>query len=527
MPPTETMQKSKFWKYSLLLAGIAIASIGILILSRFYRIDNSEYYPYAYLILLVAAGASFNRIRLNDLRREGKLHGLVLAIAERGFAGALVQRYMQRQRFNRGPLLRLSILAVFIFLLVWVLASNDLLFDHNLYLIEKFDWMAPDHSGEAMPVRQLYVFTHGRGTKERLELMERVTTDLVHEGAKVVVLELPTAVPQPFYDSLVSEIQSTGKVVFAVQNDGFDWQPVSWSTRSFYGPWIAPDTVVKNWGLLTGLFGRLPRFHRSLFYVPDSYVHNHQFESDTVPDVTLEILRKWRDYPASLKPLHAGRVVVFGNYRIPVSSSGVAISPGGFSQPTGFLNIFAGDDWKSGKFFYRWTVHGDERTGTDLHEFQDQIRGTITIVAWSDPVQRGVPGFLPNLYATSLILRDELQGRFPEVRDDLTLPLTILVLIAGVLLAWGIRPLLSIPLLALLGGLVIYGSAWLYWQKLIIVEMIYPVAGLGLAVLLLPLAKISVEAREEEHESPSVDQVAQPAAPQAPGSEERTSLRSQ
>ena len=512
MIQTEPAQKRELRKYAALLAGFAVVCVGILLLSRAYVIDTSEYYPFAYLILVAAAGGFFVRMKLNDLRKEGRLQGLNLTIAERGFAGALMKRYIQRERPARGPLLRLSVLAAALFLLVWVMASNDLLFDQNLYLIEKFDWMAPGLSGEPTPIRQLYVMTEGRGTEERLKLMLRVTNDLVNEGAKVVLFELPTAVPQPYYSALVSQIQSTGKVVFAVQNDYYDWQPLSWSTRTFSGPWTTPDTTVRNWGLITGEFGRLPRLHRSVYFVPDSYVHNHQFESDTVPDVTIEILRTWRSYPVSLKPIHTGREVVFGDYRIPVSPSGVAICPAGFGPPTGYLTSIAVDDWKEGKFEYRWSVQGEERSAGDLKEFEPQIRGMIIIVPWSDPVEKRIQGFIPGMYATTLILRDALQGRLAAVRDDLHIPLTIIVLIVGVMLIFRVRPLLSMPLLVILAGLILFGSAWLYWEKLMIVEVIYPLVGLGLAMLLLPLAKISVEVREEDSGSARVDQMVPPAA---------------
>jgi hypothetical protein len=498
MPQTETTHKRTTRKYASFLAGFAVVCIGILLLSRAYRIDRSEYYPFAYLVLVAAAGAIVIRMALNDLRREGKLRGLFLAIAERGFAGALIQRFMRRKRPARGPLLRLSILAGVILLLVWVLAWNDLLFDQNLRLVEQCDWVGHERPDEATPIRQLYVMTQGRGTEERLNLMLRVTRNLVEAGASVVVFELPQSVSRPYYKDLVRQIQATGKVVFAVRNDYYLSQPLSWSKRDYYGPWTIPDTMVWNWGLITGEFGPIPRSHRALYYVPHDFVHSHQFESDTIPDVTIEILRRWRNYPREVKPVHAGRAVVFGDYRIPVSPSGMAISPARFVPPPGFLNSIAVDDGETGEFDYQWFENGVKRSAGDLKGFEQQIRGMIIIVPWSDPVEnRILPFFDAGMYASTMILDDALHERFAAVRDDIHIPATIIVLLASVVLILRVRPLIAIPLLVMLGGLMLFGAAWLYWEKLIIVEVIYPLAGLGLCILLLPLAKISADIQEE------------------------------
>ena len=170
MPQTDSTLKRFIRKYATLGACFAALSIGLLFLSRRYVIDRSGYYPIAYLILVAGAGAFLIRLVLNDLRREGKLEGIYLAIAERGFVAALMQRSMRRAR---GPLLRLSILAGVILLLVWVLAWNDLFFDQNLRLAEQCDWMGRERPDETTPLRQLYVMTQGRGTEERLKLMLR------------------------------------------------------------------------------------------------------------------------------------------------------------------------------------------------------------------------------------------------------------------------------------------------------------------------------------------------------------------
>jgi hypothetical protein len=49
----------------------------------------------------------------------------------------------------------------------------------------------------------------------------------------------------------------------------------------------------------------------------------------------------------------------------------------------------------------------------------------------------------------------------------------------------------------LLAVLLFVGAGWLFWKMQILVEVIYPLTGLLLCVLLLPLAKISVAIREE------------------------------
>jgi hypothetical protein len=497
MPQTGSTQKRAIRKYALLLAGFAVVSVGLLFLSRRYVIDYSEYYPPAYVLFVAAVGVFLLRMRLKDLRREGTLRGIYLTIAERGFAPGFLHLYMMRRRTSRGPMLRLSLLSGIILLFIWLLSANDLLFEENLRILEQCDWIAGEDHEEATPVRRLFVMTEGRGTEERLQLMLKVTKDLSEAGARVVVFELPQAVSRPYYRDLVKQIQSTGRVVFAVQNDTYLRQPITWHSRQFYGPWLAPDTTVRNWGLMTGEFGDPPRTHRSIYFVPDGYIHNRAGGgTDTIPDVTMEILRLWKNYPPKLKPVRAGRDVVFGDSRIPVSPSGLAISPYRFGPGFGFLP-FEGVDWKNGRFMYWWDINGEERSADDLREFAGQIQDMIIIVSWSDPVEKNLSQFITGMYPTSLILRDALLGRFVSVRDIVHIPATIVLLLAGLLLIVRTRARVSIPVLALLAVLLFVGAGWLFWKMQILVEVIYPLTGLLLCVLLLPLAKISVAIREE------------------------------
>ncbi len=498
MPQTESTQKRTTRKYAALIAAFGAVSAGLLFLSRRYLTDYSEYYFPAYVVFAAAYGILLFRMRLKDLHREGRLHGMLLSIAEKGLASALVHHYIRRRRASRGPLLRLSLLAATIFLLVFVLAANDLLFEENLRLLENFDFFGEEVHDRATAIRTLLVQTEGRGTEERLQLMLKVTKDLTSAGAKVVVFTLPAAVSRPYYRDLIAQIQAAGPVVFAVRNDYFFRQPLTWRTREFYGPLIAPDTVVRNWGLMTGEFGDRPRTRRSIFFVPDGFSHNRPPGVDTIPDVVMEILRKWKDYPPEVKPVHYAREVGFGDTRIPVSRNGMAIAPYRYGPTLGFLKVMGADYWNEGGFRYRWDVNGKERIADDLMEFNDDLRGTIVMVSWYDPVENNPGMYNTGMYPATVIVLDALTHRFMSIRDDLHLPATALVLIAALLLILRARPLVSVPVLGTLCVALLFGGGWLFWGKHVITEVIYPVAGIVLCILLLPLSKISSEIEKED-----------------------------
>ncbi|HTY57901.1 MAG TPA: hypothetical protein VMF59_03750 [Bacteroidota bacterium] len=498
MTQTVSTTRRTTWKYAAMLAGFALVSVGFLFLSRGTLRYYFDYSFTAYVIFASLFVVVLIRMRLKDLSREGRLHGILQAVAEKGLAAALVQRSLRRTRSTRGLLLRLSMLALLLFLLICVLAANDILFEENLRLLERFDWIGAGGQEAAVPIKTLYVATNGRGTESRLQMMLRVTKDLTAAGARVIVLDLPHPAPHPYYQDLVSEIQSAGDVVFAVNNDYFMRDPISWQSRNFYGPMSLPDTVVRNWGLVTAEYGNPPRTHRSIFFVPASYSHTRPPGGDTIPDVTIAVLRKWKNYPESLRPVRSGRMVLFGEYRIPVSSHGLAIAPYRFGPAMGPLKVMGVDGWDGGEFSYRWDDIGGTRTADDLQEFSDQIRGTIVLVSWYDPVEKNPGGIFMGTYPTLLALKDMMQDRCASVRDDLHIPATIAVLIASLLLIAKTRPLVAIPILVALGTLMIYGSAWLFWEKQVVFEVIYPAAGIALSVLLLPLAKISAEVEKED-----------------------------
>ena len=508
------------WKYVWLLTGFGIIAIGALLLSRSVRSDYDAYYAPAFVVLVVAFALLLLRMRLHDLRDEQKLHGFLLSVAAWGLVGGLARSYISRKHRSRGPLLRLSIVAGMIALLIIVLDANDVLFERNLEILDGVPWLNPEwrtddsyhvpRFGAAgwneTPVRELLISTSGRGTEERLELMLKVTKDLVGAGAKVIAFELPREVVHPYYGRLIAQIQDAGPVVFAVQNDAFLWQPLSWDTREMYGPWSPPLPVVRHWGLFTAEAGHRPFADRPVYSVPFGYHWNKIGGGgvDTVADIALEILRRWSGYPDSLRPARMPREVVFGGYRIPVSRTGLALSPySSYAPQPGFLPVAGFDFPDSIGFKYSWGNWDAGHMGDDLNRFADKISGTIVLVFWRDPVGGTEFPFAGGWWTTTQVLRAALQGQFYTVRDGLQIPATLIVALLGLLATMRLRPWKAALLLMLLDGVILLGSAWLYWRAMVIVEVIYPLMCAALCAILLPLARIAREAEDPPDQSNS------------------------
>jgi len=503
-------------KYAAYLVVFGIAALGALALSKTIHSDYNTLYLPVYFALVAAFVVVFLRMRLQDLRRDEKLHGLLLSIAERGIVTGLVRAYVSRRRRPRGLISRLSLVAGMIAALVVILDAKDVLFERNLALLELFPWLAPGAregegstgptppAGDGLPLGSLFIATNGRGTEERLELMLKVTKDLVDAGARVIVFEPPETVNRPYYKSLIARIQDSGPVVWAVQRNSFDTHPLSWSQGMLDGGWILLDSVIQHWGLLTAERGQFPFFGRPVYFVPFAYRVNRYpgGMSDTVSDVSLEILRRWKSYPDSLTPVPGSEEIAFGEYRIPVSRSGIALCPFRRDAQLGFLPVTGLDMPDGTGFKYTWGNWDSDHMGNDLHPVADRIRGTIVFVTWSDPVERR-GAFSGGWYDETVVLRAAVRGQFYTVRDRLQVPATIVFVILSLVATLGLRPWKGALLTAFLGGVILLGSAWLYWKALVIVEVIYPVLCAGLCALLLPLAKIAWEAEQEPYQSNS------------------------
>ena len=497
--------KNTYIAYLALLVISGGGILGVLYLSRHW----SQRYPVpfipVYILIVLLSLALSVRLWLGNLRRTGRARGIVAEIAENGLARTLILKLIVLMRHVWIPGFKLPVLAGLIFCLVGALALGNVLFDQNIELLNMVEKYGLDDRREEpgvmqTPVTSLNVYTQGRGTEARLQLMLRITQDLRNAGANLVVLEEPAPVNRAYYNNLLGKIEATGIAVFAHRDF---WPPeMSWQSRQFAATGFSPDSLRRQVGVFSFRPWRITGQRYTpgpvIYCVPYGYISVYstpfQMHHDTIPDVCLEVLRRWRNYPESMKPVRTGREVLLGGDRIPVSPAGLAIARP-FVVPT--ARFMAGDDYTRDRAGYRWIASGADTMREDLKGFESEIRGKVVVLNWHDPVVRDDFSSWFDGPRVSAVVASALSNGFLTVRDDVHLPATALVLLAALLLVRWLRPIASAGILLLLGVLMLYGGAWLYTTYNVIVEVIYPLAAAGLGVVILPLARILAEVQGE------------------------------
>jgi hypothetical protein len=499
----------RWYLTSIVLFGLCVA--GVFLLARHcpypWELPH-DLYLWLYILLVVVFVVAMARLFLKDLQHRGKLAGMLSDVAGHGVVRTIAQRFMTRRKRTRHLAYALTPLVMLTLLLVIVLDSHALLFDQNMMLLGAFERDRGPARTPDSTVSFLSCYTMGKGTEDRLHFLLKVTEDLKRAGAKVVVMKLPPFVHRPYYAKLVENIRGTGVAVFGLETEDVK---VAWKTAG-YRTWTSTrDSSYRSTGVLsasqltsTGDPNQMAPF---ACFVPHGYfseVFDQKLNAsrrDTSSDVILEVLRKWNDWPDTVRPGREGRELFFGSYRIPVSVTGLAIvRPAG----THIIPVTAGDDWENDTSGY-WNL--SQRPGhpaNDLSEFAPEIRGRIVVLGYNETAAPLSSGRWWEMYTCASIVTAALQHEFVTVRDDLDIWLTLLVSILSLFVAIRLRPLPAFVTLLFFAILLAAGTLWLYLSAAAVVQVVYPLAALALNMVILPLAKIFSEVKNGAvHGTPS------------------------
>ncbi len=368
-----------------------------------------------------------------------------------------------------------AIIGIVIFLLVGSIAYEGLLHEVQwLWTNDRFSERLQDS-----PVETISIADVQPADKEYLQACLSLVNDLRLAGAKVVMLPFPQEFELTTENyALLEQLKNSGMVVFGISPLG----AAQWflPSRSINHPTLFQLEL--PWGVVSTEFS----VHHPTRFVP--YEYRVLSSSLTVADVSLELLRKYADYPEDLEIEKTRTSMKLGDYEIPVFRDGFTYSPTYFSTPND-LTIFA------------------------LYD-KSELKTSYTQLSWSarwvkQPIANPAK-VLTDIYNNKMVIASpsrSISGRGVEsyegiilsiIRRKLVIPLDswneVLILLSIAFAAIVSYKFPSFYSAVVLGGcaiVIFFVGILLFIQFKVFVETSYMILAIVLWVLVSPIAKLA------------------------------------
>jgi class 3 adenylate cyclase len=334
----------------------------------------------------------------------------------------------------------------------------------------------------------------GRQTidKDMIRAAHEVVLDLKNFGASAVLVNLPyLEMASEAEIRMIMEMNNTGIVVFG-QEPWFRYMQESFGrvipVYSKEEKEVEHPTAGKyplTWGVLAHYDGELIG-NRVRRITPFGYKEHH--DKYVVPDVSLEILRKYHNYDNTVSVQQHASFLTFGEYKIPYFDDGSLYIVGSQFYPQNRIVVRTDDTSKT--LTYVPLVYRSGGTS-------DYFKNKIVIVSW--PHAMGLEVFDTTIYDSviKMMLRRDFITELTGWQKPLLL---LLMLLASGLVCIKYRPLESILLLiAILFGFVVLNIS-LFIVSNVLVPFVTPLLIIVLCGITLPSVKLSVEKKNAELE---------------------------
>ena len=212
----------------------------------------------------------------------------------------------------------------------------------------------------------------------------------------------------------------------------------------------------------------------------------------TPMDVSMELLRKYRDYALTLMPKRDGSTLVFGDYRIPITRDGSMYSRA-LDNRYGRTGIIAHVGLRSDTLTY---FYGGG-TFASLDGLGDRIREKVFFILWhghASVTTRMEDDFTARANASSL--ENILCGNFIRKMELSPLWLALFCIGISALIAYNLRPLVSVLTIFVFGITLLVIDSLLYSRMGILVEIVYPLLSILMSMAILPALSFVHRLRE-------------------------------
>lgn len=305
-----------------------------------------------------------------------------------------------------------------------------------------------------------------------------IIQDLKGVGAKAVLVDVEGALSDMENSKWLRRIEETGIAVLGTELGSFRMADSSGEVKLSRG-----RLTMLTYELMTDPF---------LFRIKPI---SSRFVSDEKQlDVTLELLRKYRNYPRELEAKREKNEVIFGDYKIPVDPDGWMFARQSRIAWEGSLSVYAYRESKGDSLKFRvWSGSADARSVTGLEGVKERFNGKIVLL---DRFWPRYSPILTNSYISALqaISQQTVISRSQSLHVWMTL---LGILFAG----WAsarLRPLPSMLAIFALGFVLLLLCWFLYDRFYIFVDIFYPLLAVCMSMFVFPA--IGVTERQEEVE---------------------------
>lgn len=442
------------------------------------------------------------RFLFQDFYVRGRLYGDVKQFYERVLEHPFQRVYKYVSRGLHSLSGRIVLSAFVVLSIIGLVAATGAWDNFSFMLMRTYLFSSPRQFHPLSPqspenhVTVLQITTPDNNRDRYLDACLKTAHDLKATGARVMMMEIPWLPATDENLKKVDELNKTSIVVFGTRFSGFGPQrmktiytqhPLLGKLNLLWGQITYPENISYRYPAVTQLFMNP--------FIPYGTIDVRT--NKTVPDVALEVLKKYTD--ASEIRREENEIVV-GDIRLPISNDGELLSyneGGAFPLYSFVMTLNAGD--KSSSPMYKvFKEGGMEVTYKDLTELEELFVNKIVIIKWDELNN-------PNLQtwadagAYSTFINNALNGTnlIRKAEGWPTIITLLSVLFCG-FFSRSLRGLHAVPLMLLHGAALFFGGAWLLQSQQILLDTSYPLAAVILSIAVFPLVRFAWTMRAAE-----------------------------
>jgi hypothetical protein len=215
-----------------------------------------------------------------------------------------------------------------------------------------------------------------------------------------------------------------------------------------------------------------------------------------VLDISLELLRKYHNYPSEMEATTSGDNILFGDYRIPIGRDGWTYTRQSvltwFDPTLSVTREGAGDSLK-----YRgWVKSKHTWSVASADDLKEAFNGKIVFIERSDLAGQDDGWMLINSYRSALQAMSE--GNLIARSHTMHVWVTLVSIVLAGLAAFKLRALPSMLAIFGLGCIVVIGCWSLYYRFNLLIDIFYPLLAIGMSMFVFPAVVVTEKSSEAE-----------------------------
>ena len=330
---------------------------------------------------------------------------------------------------------------------------------------------------------KLFFVTKEQDGRKRLQSCLAIIQDLKLGGAKAVLIDVRGLLnPTENYD-LLMQIENTGIAVFGLK----EWQYIGINDSS-------GESLLSR-----GTFTIQPHEIRGdpfLFRLkPEGFP---AILGEPLLDLSMEVIRKYDNYPRNVHMKRESNKVVLGNREIPIGRDGWMYARNSqwlvFEAP-----IQVSIDSSLNQRVWGQSGWAARSSVGNAREIQERFRDKIVFLQGVASPGDSFDQFLFGSYRSAL--QAIITGGVISRPHTLYIWITLLCILAAGLVAFKLRPLPSILVIFALGLVVLIACWFLYDRFNVLVDIFYPLFAIVMSMFVFPAITVAQKMEEDEEAS--------------------------